>query len=322
MRALSSTPVNRRLGHLLYYQRSEFGREPGLRAFDLEVLNPDPIKAEMLRRHGLFRQALDTGDPAGLPRCEWYGRDCLYAEFCGCANARSVVRMVTDATVRMQENRSLAAEIETKIRATPEAQPTGRFSLNDLVFPRKAVLRTAPAADEDGAEVGDRMSSMERRGFLDQLENAVWYGVPGACKRVKFTFGSLHPSILLFRDVPTLIRSTRRRTMIPRDRLHADAPYYTDRLAFECAVTGSKKGRLIIYYSSLPDDKFMVYDFWLSDLDAVRTEMQRRLGLLESGAPVTQLPPCEPDWMASLCSYRERCACRTDAFGTAPTVLG
>ncbi len=110
--------------------------------------------------------------------------------------------------------------------------------------------------------------------------------------------------------------------MIPRDRLHADAPYYTDRLAFECAVTGSKKGRLIIYYSSLPDDKFMVYDFWLSDLDAVRTEMQRRLGLLESGAPVTQLPPCEPDWMASLCSYRERCACRTDAFGTAPTVLG
>jgi hypothetical protein len=151
---------------------------------------------------------------------------------------------------------------------------------------------------------------MERRGFLEQLQNAVWYGLPGACRRVRVTFESLRPSILLFRDTPTLIRHTARREMYLRDRLHTDAPYYIDRLAFECAVMGSERGRLIIYYSAQPDDKFMVYDIWFRNLEAIGAEMRRRLALLESGAPTSELPPCEPDWMAKLCNFGERCACR------------
>lgn len=309
--AMYCVMTGRPLGHLLYYRRAEFGREPGLRAFDLEVRDPAPIRAEMLARRDMLRRALETGTGTHLPRCEWFGRDCLYRDFCGCAEAQPLVRMVNGATVQIRENAHIAAAIEAKILQVPEPPPGGVYNLNDLVFPRKALLRTAPAAEDDEVDVADRMGAMERRGFIEQLENAVWYGAAGACRRQKFAFESLRPSILLFHDLPTLIRSPRRREMIPRDRLSADAPYYVDRLAFECAIADRSRGRLILYYSSLPDDKFMVYDFWFRDLAAIRAEMQRRLSLLESRAPADQLPACEPEWMARLCDFGDRCACRT-----------
>jgi hypothetical protein len=310
--AMYCVMTGRPLGHLLYYQRAEFGREPGLRAFDLQVLDPAPIRVQMLARRDAFRRALETRSGAHLPRCEWFQRDCLYQDFCGCADAQPLVRMVNGATVQLAENSQIAAQIETKILQVPEPQPGGQFNLNDLVFPRKALLRTEPAEDEEEPAAADRMGAMERRGFMEQLENAVWYGTAGACRRQKFAFESLRPiRILLFHDLPTLIRSTKRREMIPRDRLSTDAPYYVDRLAFECAIADRPRGRLIVYYSSQPDDKFMVYDFWFRDLPAIRAEMQRRLGLLESRAPADQLPACEPDWMAKLCDFGDRCACRT-----------
>ena len=152
------------------------------------------------------------------------------------------------------------------------------------------------------------MESMERRGFLDVLEDAVWHGVPGACRTTRVQFGPIRGSLLLYRGIPTLIRHTKRMEMIPRDRLAVDAPYYTDRLGFECAIAGSEKGRVIIYYSSL-DDKFMVYDIWFRDLEGIRAEMRRRLDLLQSGARADDLPPCEPAWMSKLCKFGARCAC-------------
>lgn len=97
--------------------------------------------------------------------------------------------------------------------------------------------------------------------------------------------------------------------MLRRERLVEDAPFYTDRLAMEYALVGAERGRLIIYYARL-DYKFMVYDLWFNDLDAVRAEMRRRLDLLEAGAPVRDLPPCEPDWVIRLCEFGEACACR------------
>jgi hypothetical protein len=219
--------------------------------------------------------------------------------------------MVTGDAVRLSENPDLTREIEARLRTTPERPAARGFTLNDLVFPRKAALRSALSAEEaEDDNLGERLSAMERRGFLEQLENAIWYGVPGACTRMKLTFESLRPSLLLFREAPTLIRSTARREMIPRDRLHADAPYYVDRLAFECAMIGRQKGRLILYYSAQPDDKFMVYDIWFRDSDSILAEMRRRLRLLESGAPTADLPRCEPDWMARLCDFADRCACR------------
>jgi hypothetical protein len=81
-----------------------------------------------------------------------------------------------------------------------------------------------------------------------------------------------------------------------------------DTLAFQCALLGAETGRLVLYYEAIPENKFMVYDVMFSDLPAVRAELERRLHLLESGAPPAELPAC-PAWMAKNCPYRDRCGC-------------
>jgi len=55
--------------------------------------------------------------------------------------------------------------------------------------------------------------------------------------------------------------------------------------------------------------KFMVYDIWLRDLAAIRTELERRLALLQRGAPPETLPPCQPRWMTRFCTYAPACRC-------------
>ncbi|MGH2626831.1 MAG: hypothetical protein ACRDHY_09300, partial [Anaerolineales bacterium] len=74
--AMYCTMVGVSRGRLLYYRRAEWGRLPALRAFDLEFADLPRIRAEMMRRRDLLREALHRGDPAALPRCEWFGRDC------------------------------------------------------------------------------------------------------------------------------------------------------------------------------------------------------------------------------------------------------
>jgi hypothetical protein len=301
--------VAKALGHLLYYQRSEYGRDPILKAFDVEVIDHDYVLREMLHRRDLLRTALSTGDPSQLSRCEWFGRDCVYSDVCGCGTAQQIARMVSVETVRIAENPELANGLRAKILAASPLISRHTFALNDLVFARKAALRRDGVEEEGGPDAGEEMASMERRGFLDVLEEAVWYGVPGACRRVRMQFASMRPSLLFFRGIPTLIRASKRREMLPRDRLAIEAPYYVDRLCFECAIAGSEQGRLIIYYSAL-NDKFMVYDIRFRDLEGILAEMRRRLDLIQSGAAARELPECEPEWMSRICNFGSKCACR------------
>jgi hypothetical protein len=84
--------------------------------------------------------------------------------------------------------------------------------------------------------------------------------------------------------------------------------HYFDRLAFECALTGHERGRVVVYYKALEGDKFMVYDAIFKDLPAISAEADRRLALLEAGAPARELPPCPP-WMAKFCNFAPQCGC-------------
>ena len=56
----------------------------------------------------------------------------------------------------------------------------------------------------------------------------------------------------------------------------------------------------------------MVYDIWFKDLANIRTEMQRRLELLEAGVDPEKLPPCPPEWMSKYCQFAPGCGCATD----------
>ena len=307
--AMYCTMVGRSLGHLLYYKRAEYGRAPQLRALDLEVRDPSEVAREMVRRRDLLRRALETRDASALPRCEWAGRGCRFEGVCGCDTADPLVRAVSGATVAVRENPALAERVRELVASAGEGTRARRLRLNDLVFPRKAAFRQRRGEGEGEEDSESRMASLQRRGFDEALKDAIWYGIPGACRRVRVSMGALRASVLLLREVPTVLRTTGRREMIERGRLTTEAPHYVDRLGFECALAGAEKGRLIVYYSAIPDDKFMVYDLWYKDRDRICEEMQRRLVLLEAGAAPEQLPPCQPGWMSRFCGFAPGCGC-------------
>ncbi len=96
--------------------------------------------------------------------------------------------------------------------------------------------------------------------------------------------------------------------MVERDRLPYLMTHYFDRMAFESALVGNDQSRLVVYYENLPDDKFMVYDVRFRDLSTIHAELDRRLNLLESGAPPQDLPPC-PAWMSKFCTFAPECGC-------------
>jgi hypothetical protein len=304
-------------GRLLLYKRAEFGRTPELKAYDVAFADLDAIGAEMIRRRDLFRDALDRRDPAALPQCEWWGRACDYGAICGCDRAPASGHVVPREAARLAENAELAASLAERLREPFPARPG--FGLNDLVFPRKAAFEKRPAAAE-GADresedesrqdstVETRLRSLERQGFGGALYQALRFGVPGAFTRVPVEVRSLKGLVGMYKDMPTILRTTKFREMVDRSRLAESFPHYFDRIAFECALAGLERGRVVIYYERIPGDKFMVYDVRFRDLDAVAAEADRRLELLESGAPPAELPPC-PSWMAKFCPFAPGCAC-------------
>ena len=64
----------------------------------------------------------------------------------------------------------------------------------------------------------------------------------------------------------------------------------------------------MVYYQSMPDEKVMVYDVGFTRLKEIVVEAERRLALLEAGAPTRELPPC-PAWMSKFCSFAPACGC-------------
>jgi len=51
-----------------------------------------------------------------------------------------------------------------------------------------------------------------------------------------------------------------------------------------------------------------VYDVTFKKLPAIVAEADRRLALLESGAPPADLPAC-PSWMFKRCEFAPQCGC-------------
>jgi hypothetical protein len=259
----------------------------------------------MLRRRDLLRQALETGDPAGLPRCIWYGR-CEYQGLCGCENAEEIGPLVSATSVDIQPDERLESLFAGRL-PTGKEQLSG-FRFYHLVFPRKAAFGLLDDGEDATPTTQDRLGQMERRGFFRALDDVLYRGMPGAFTSVPVRVGKLADRVRLYRGVPTILKSSKARDFIERRRLPAERPWNVDTLAFQCALLGTDKGRLVLYYEALPENKFMVYEVMFSDMPAVRAEVERRLRLLESGAPPADLPPC-PAWMARNCPYRDRCGC-------------
>ncbi len=307
------TMTGRDEGRLFVYKRALYGRPGALKGFDLHFRNLREVEREMVRRRDLFRDALARNDPSALPRCEWFDLRCDYRAVCGCGTADPLGRVVPAAAVRIVENGERVAAMTALLTDAP---PRGReFRLNDLVFPRRAVIERQAVAEaqpeEADPDLDAALAGMERLGFGDALKDALWYGVPGAFARIPVSLRSLRGKVGTFRGVPTIFRATRKTKMVDRSQLVEEFPYYFDRIAFECALSGHQTGRVVIYYEAVKDEKFMVYDVYFRSLADISAEADRRLALLEGGATPDQLPACEPAWMPNYCPLDARCGCRS-----------
>ena len=298
-------------GRLLVYRRQMYDRPPELRAFDVAFRDIGAIRAEMFRRRDMLREAMDRNDPGTLPRCEWWERGCDYREVCGCETAGPLARAVPASDIRIERSPDLERKLTGQLLVSDLASEEKRrgFGLNDLVFPRKAAYeRLKHEEEEDDQTLETRLRDLERRGFQGALYKALRFGIPGAFTAIPVRLRTLTGRVGTYKGIPTILRSSKFRKMVPRERLPEDMSHYFDRLAFECSLAGREQGRLVLYYEVLPGDKFMVYDVTFKKLPAILAEADRRLALLESGAPPADLPAC-PSWMFKRCEFAPQCGC-------------
>jgi len=305
--------VNAHEGEIIIYQRpvEQSPSTPPLVAYHVTFPNLEAIREEMRRRRDLLVQALIANDPSNLPVCPWFNRQCDYFQVCDCATTSvPASREIADLAGEIYVDSTTCQQLLNKMAG---AQPSQLFGINDIVFPRKAYFErlklqeTAPI-EEVRAEKEEYLRSMDERGFLDALRDSLRFGAPGEAQRIPVKHAPLSDLVQIWQNLPTILRDPKFSSLVERERLPRTFPHYFLRLGFDCALTENTKGRLLLYYVRVPkeDAKLMVYDVSFRNLNAVKAEALRRLGLLEKATSPLQLPRC-PSWMCPYCDYRLEC---------------
>lgn len=298
-----------RNGAVVVYRREEYGREPALRCFRVEFQDLESVGQRMRERRDLLLEALGRKDPSRLGQCEWWGRRCDYQDVCACAAATRSAPVVAPDSVSITEDSDMERSLLKAAKQWRE-RPSWAISFNDVVFPRRGVLlRTVGRSDDDDED--NNLGELQRSGFFSTLTSALRYGEPGAYSGKSVALDTVRGVVRMYREVPTIVRSTNTYRMIERDRLFSERPYWIDRLALETALVGSDAGRLVVYYPRLEGgDKFMVYDLGFKDLELTIAEAKRRLDLFANKAEARAFPVCGPDWMPGYCPFKDNCACK------------
>jgi hypothetical protein len=306
--------VNNKKGRVVIYCR-DASSEQALAAFRVTFSDLGAIVAEMRKRRDLLLEALEKGDPSRLPVCPWGNWQCEYAGVCDCrTNTVPVSKEVVGQVSAIESDETAVRYLVERLRAGSDRVRPPR--LNDLVFPRKAYLarmKQRDARDEDAIdtedEAAERLTSIERTGFLSVIRDAVRYGLPGMTLHVPVRAGPMEDMVLLNDGIPIVVRSARLNSVVERGNMPRVFSHYIMRLALECGLTDQRRGRLVIYYEKVPqeDAKLMVYDISFKDPEALKAEALRRLNLLETVKQVDELPAC-PDWMCRYCGERVSCS--------------
>ena len=305
--AMYCAMVDRKRGRLILYGRGSTEREPRLTVYDAIFDELDSIRDEMSRRRDCLVQALEKQSPDGLPACPWFGRGCEFEAVCACDKAASFVPSIAAKCPPLEERPEEAENLLSMIAA---ARPAKRRGLNDLVFPRKAYYDRLRKDEETDA---DRLESMDKSGRRKALADAMSFGRGKDSVRKPLALGEVQDQVTFYRDVPTLLRTSKLNEVIGREGLTRMFPHYFLRLAFECALVGSPRGRLVLDYEKLAgDSKIMVYDVIFDDMEGLVKEAENRLLIIrevnEGRRDPKELPPC-PAWMRKYCKYQPSCGC-------------
>ncbi len=300
-------------GKIVVYQREAPPESsPPLAVYDVRFPQLEAIREEMVRRRSLLEEAIASDDPSQLPRCLWYGMQCDYSSVCDCGTTTvptsyEIAELAGEVHPDEETARKLLAKLtEQRSSETPR--------LNDIVFPRKAYfarVQRETVVDEEAVdleEAEERLTFMDRQGFLRVLRGALQYGAPGEAQRIPANLAELKDRVLLHQGVPTIVRASGLRSVVERDRLPEFFSHYFLRLGFECALSNNSRGRLVLYYRNVQqeDAKLMVYDVSFRNLDSLNVEALRRIDLLRKARSPGELPEC-PAWMCRFCKYAAEC---------------
>jgi hypothetical protein len=302
-------------GKIVVYQRAAPPTSSApLVVYALRFPDLKAIKKEVIRRRDLLKEAIATDDSSKLPKCPWYSMQCDYSSVCDCRTATIPTSYeIVDLAGEIHPDTETAQKLLAKLA---EQRPSETLRLNDIVFPRKtyfARIQRETVIDEEAValeEAEERLTSIDRQGFLRVLRDALEYGAAGEVQRIPANLAELKDRVLLHQGVPTIVRTTSLRYVVERNRLPEFSSHYFLRLGFECALSNKPKGRLVLYYRNVPEEdaKLLVYDVSFRNLDILKAEALRRIELLRTAQTPEELPSC-PSWMARFCKYAPSCKC-------------
>jgi hypothetical protein len=305
--------VDEKKGKIVIYQREmpENSKLP-LTTYHIRFSDPEAIRDEIFKRSARLREALATGNPSFLPRCPWCSSNCEYSSVCGWENTSVPAwNQITKLVEEVHPDPDTTQKILLKLR---QPSPGRVFRLNDIVLPRKAYfarLKGEGSADEevDSEEAKERLTSIDRQGFLQLVTDALKYSASGKTKRIGVSLNALRDRVLLDNGLPTIVRANGLRSVVERDRLPEFFFHYLLRLGFECALSGIPRGRLVLYYRNVPseDGKLLVYDISFRSLESLKAEVMSRIDLLGKAGGPAELPSC-PSWMCRFCEYATACS--------------
>ncbi|MCI4322746.1 MAG: hypothetical protein L3K03_01770 [Thermoplasmata archaeon] len=289
------------------------GEKPNARVYACEFGSLDRMWESMLHRASLLRTAWQTKDPAGLPRCSWFGHGCEFQQ-AGRCSCRGDEPTGTDAAHEHlsawapdeARSRELLNGIERARQAPPSTPPIAQF--REILYPRRTYFeRTAPPGSAPPVPSFPLPAPGEPS--FSAVRSTV-EALPGAWTREVATGGEPEETVPCLDHHPVLVKLSRARRMIADTELAGRQPQYVLELGLRAAAVGATEGRLFLVYGAVPPgDSVRAYTIrfdpvspWTSELDG-RTAALREA--LRSRDP-SKLPGC-PRWMAESCPYSAAC---------------
>ena len=294
-------------GQLIIYKRGNGPKKPELKVFDITYLNIETIKTKMLKRKIMFQDALHNKNPGKLPQCEWYKKRCDYSKHCKCEIAPAGEPIVNDNEITISPNEDALVHFTTKLLEKNVSPVTNNLTLDNLIFPRNYILSKTNTINDE-SDIHTHMTTIETTGFIQALVNAIKFGSKDKFSSIQLSRGLLQDNVDTLSNIPFIIETVENDNMISRKDLPSIFPHYFDKLAFICALTKSRKARLILYYQKIYKNKFMVYDVIFQNGNEILQELDKRINDITNTTDYTTLPKCHESHF-KYCQYIEVCEC-------------
>jgi len=295
-------------GLLLIYCRTS---ESAFVGAEVEYPDLGAVERAMLERRDALRNALKEGDPACLPACAWAGKGCAYQAVCGCDTSEPTYPIARSAAVKPSS--ALATEFAERFLRSVSKSPAERaFSINDVVFPRKAFFKKTAGEAPADPDLAEELENMEQMQFMNELKFRA-LGGSGEYTSKAVQLHGVSGSVDFHEGRSLWFTRSGLKTVIDRDKLDRFFGAQLLRLAFNATLGNIGKSRLIIWYPNVVEEssRIMVYDLTWKNLDPFKVEMRNRVAALKAGVQTgeyEQLPLC-PGWMSKKCDFAPKCGC-------------